>query len=79
MKKIRVGVAGIGFIGPVHIEALRRLPGIEVVSIFNRGLEKVKKKAAQLDIEHYYSDYKDFIQKNQLDCVHLCTPNTLHF
>jgi len=28
-----VGVAGLGFIGPAHIEALRRIPGIEVVAI----------------------------------------------
>ncbi len=79
MKKLRIGVAGIGFIGPAHIEALRRLPGLEVVSIFNRGYEKVKQKAAWLGIENYYDNYNDFINSDALDCVHICTPNALHY
>ena len=33
MNKIRVAVAGLGFIGPAHIEALRRIPNIEVVAM----------------------------------------------
>lgn len=32
MKKIRVGVIGLGFIGKQHVEALRRLPYIEIVA-----------------------------------------------
>ena len=79
MKKIRVGIAGIGFIGPAHIEALRRLPGIEVVSIFNRGLEKVRQKAARLGVNYYYDNFQEFIENDQLDCIHICTPNTLHY
>ena len=79
MKKIKVGIAGVGFIGPAHLEALRRIPNIEVVSIQNRGLEKVKEKALALGIERYYDNYKEFITKDELDCVHICTPNALHY
>lgn len=78
MKKLKVGVAGIGFIGPVHIEALRRIPGIEVVSIYHPG-EDVRKKADQLNIPHHHTDYEAFLNNNDLDCVHICTPNFLHF
>jgi len=79
MKKIKVGIAGVGFIGPAHLEALRRIPNIEVVSIQNRGLEKVKEKALALGIERYYDNYDEFITKDELDCVHICTPNALHY
>ncbi|WP_422080098.1 Gfo/Idh/MocA family protein [Ulvibacterium sp.] len=78
MKKIRIGVAGLGFIGPIHIEALRRIPGLEVVSVHHHN-DAIQMKAEQLGIERYYQDYDTFLSSDQLDCVHICTPNFLHF
>lgn len=78
MKKIKVGVAGLGFIGPAHIEALRRIPGIEVVAISETSDELAKTKAEQLGIAKSYSNYADLL-KHDIDCVHICTPNYLHF
>ncbi len=79
MKNIRVGIAGVGFIGPAHIEALRRLPGIEVVSISHHSAEAVKGKAEALGVAKYYSDYVEQIENDQLDCIHICTPNFVHY
>lgn len=78
MKKIRIGVAGLGFIGPIHIEALRRIPGLEIVSVHHHN-DAVKTKAEQLGVERYYQDYDTFLSSDHLDCVHICTPNFLHF
>lgn len=78
MKTIKVGVAGLGFIGPAHIEALRRLPGIEVVAISETSEELAKSKASQLGIEKYFGSYEELL-KADIDCVHICTPNNLHF
>ncbi len=33
MTKVPVGVIGTGFIGPAHVEAMRRLPNVEVVAL----------------------------------------------
>ncbi|MDH5399350.1 MAG: Gfo/Idh/MocA family oxidoreductase [Cyclobacteriaceae bacterium] len=79
MRKIRVGIAGVGFIGPAHIEALRRLPGIEVVSILHPDADEAKAKAQQLGVEKYYSDFDQQIANDQLDSIHICTPNFLHY
>jgi predicted dehydrogenase len=79
MKKLQVAVAGVGFIGPAHIEALRRIPGIEVVAILNRGLEKVKSKAELLGVSQYFDDYQEMLKTVPIDCVHICTPNNLHY
>lgn len=79
MKKINVGIAGVGFIGPAHIEALRRLPGIEVVSISHNIEEEAKEKAEALGIEKYYVNYEDQLASDELDCIHICTPNFLHY
>jgi predicted dehydrogenase len=79
MTRLKVAIAGVGFIGPAHIEALRRLPDIEVVSIFNRGAEKVKAKAQQLGVANYFDDYRQMLDSTPVDCIHICTPNNLHF
>lgn len=78
MKMIKVGVAGLGFIGPAHIEALRRIPGIEVVAISENNEELAKTKAEQLGIPKYFGSFSELL-KEDIDCVHICTPNFLHF
>jgi predicted dehydrogenase len=78
MKTIKVGVAGLGFIGPAHIEALRRIPGIEVVAISENNEELAKTKAEQLGIPKYFGSFIELLNKD-IDCVHICTPNFLHF
>ncbi len=78
MKKLNAGVIGVGFIGAAHIEALRRLHQIEVKSIVDET-EDAEKKAKQLGIDSWYSDYKEMLADPEIDCVHICTPNHLHF
>lgn len=76
---IKVGVVGLGFIGPAHIEALRRIPGIEVVAISHHTQEKAETKAGQLRIPKAYTDFYEMIEREALDAVHICTPNHLHY
>lgn len=78
-KKIKVAVAGIGFIGPVHIESLRRVPGVEVVAICHSNEKSAQQKAAELFVPNYYSDFTKMLHEEELDCVHICTPNDLHY
>lgn len=79
MKNLKIGVVGLGFIGPVHIEAIRRLPGTEVVAVSHHDAGKAQAKARQLNIPQAYTDFYEMIEKEALDCVHICTPNHLHY
>ena len=79
MSTIKVAVAGVGFIGPAHIEALRRNPNIEVVSIFHPVPGEAELKAEQLGIPKAYLSYDDLIADESIQVVHVCTPNNLHF
>ena len=79
MDKIKVAVAGLGFIGPAHIEALRRLPNIEVVAVADANEEYARDKAKQLGISTHYGDFHQLLQQEDIQCVHICTPNYLHF
>lgn len=79
MKKIRTVVAGAGFIGPVHIESIRRAGGVEVVALFHPVEKEVEAKAASFAIPHFYADFDKMIAEENFDCIHICTPNNLHY
>ncbi|MEM1134539.1 MAG: Gfo/Idh/MocA family oxidoreductase [Bacteroidota bacterium] len=79
MEKIKVAVAGVGFIGPAHIEAIRRIPNIEVVAVSHPIANEVEQKAAELGIAKGYVDYYEMIEKEDVKTVHICTPNFLHY
>jgi predicted dehydrogenase len=75
---INVGIIGTGFIGPAHIEALRRLGNINVVAICDSSKSSAEARAAELNVPHAYSDVATFLQHEGLHAVHNCTPNHLH-
>lgn len=79
MQRIQAGIIGTGFIGPAHVEALRRLGSVEVLAVAERGQELAERKAADLSIPLAYGDYHDLLANAEIEVVHNCTPNHLHF
>lgn len=79
MEKIKVGIIGTGFIGPAHIEALRRLGFVEVVALAEVDQSTAEKKATQLNIPNAYGDYRRLLDDKDIIAVHNCTPNNLHY
>jgi predicted dehydrogenase len=77
-QTIGVGVAGTGFIGPAHVEGLRR-NGIQVLGLVASSPEKAGQKAAQLGIPRSYSTMEEMLADPDIDVVHLTTPNHLHY
>ena len=67
MKTIKVGVAGLGFIGPAHVEALRRLPNIEVVAVSDVTDKVAGEKAQESGIGHFYGDFDSLIHHPGID------------
>jgi len=78
MDVIRAAVIGTGFIGPAHVEALRRL-GIEVVGVAGSSPERARPKAEPLNIRKVYADWRDLVSDPEVDVVHITTPNHLHY
>jgi predicted dehydrogenase len=78
MANIKVGIAGTGFIGPAHLEGLRR-NNIQVIGLAESTPELALQKAAELGIEKGYPSFEAMLADPQITVVHLATPNHLHF
>jgi len=78
MKKIKVAVVGTGFIGPAHVEALRRIPNVEVAALVEVTQELAEQKAELLGIPKAML-FEDMLKESDIQSVHICTPNFLHF
>lgn len=79
MRQIKAGIIGTGFIGAAHIEALRRLGFVKIEAIVEENEELARKKAEELNVEKYYCNYKELLNDKEIEVVHNCTPNFLHF
>ena len=79
MGKLKVGVIGTGFIGPVHIEAVKRTGLANVIALADVDNQTAELKATELDIPKAYGDYKKLLADENIDVVHICTPNHLHY
>ena len=78
MNSFGVAVAGTGFIGPLHVEALRRA-NQTVVGIMGSSPEKSRAAADALGIPSAYSSFDELLRDPRVDAVHITTPNRLHF
>jgi len=79
MKRIRTAVIGTGFIGPAHLEALQRIGGIQVVALASIEKEKARTLGTRFAIPKVYEKWEDVIADGDVEVIHNCTPNHLHF
>ncbi|MCW8130851.1 MAG: Gfo/Idh/MocA family oxidoreductase [Planctomycetota bacterium] len=77
-ENIGVAVAGTGFIGPVHVEGLRRL-GVRVTGVLGSTPEKSKQAAKSLGLPKGYADFDELLKDADVSAVHLAVPNVLHY
>jgi 2-hydroxy-4-carboxymuconate semialdehyde hemiacetal dehydrogenase len=78
MKTIKVALAGAGAFGIKHIEGIKNIDGVEVVSLISRDLEKTKEVAAKYGIAHTTTHLADSLALKEVDAVILCTPTQMH-
>ena len=78
LHQIRAGVIGTGFIGPVHIEALKRL-GVQVTAVCGstKGARALAEKWGIPEVYGDY-DYKAMLRSPNVDVVHITSPNKAH-
>jgi len=75
---IKVALAGAGAFGTKHLDGIRLIPGVEVISLVGRELPKTQEIAAKYGIAHTSTDLADSLAIQEVDAVILCTPTQLH-
>lgn len=77
-RTIKVALAGPGAFGLKHLDALRQIEGVEVVSLVGREPAKTREVAGRYGIGHCTSDLAESLALPHVDAVILCTPTQLH-
>ena len=79
MDRIRTAVIGTGFMGRVHLEALRRVENVDVVDIAATSQDKARAASAGYNVLNATGNWHDVINDPSIDAVHVTTPNVSHF
>jgi predicted dehydrogenase len=79
VQRIGMGLVGAGFVGPHHLEAVRRLGFVDVVAIAGSSDATARKKADALFVPKAYSSYQALLDDPDVHVVHNATPNYLHY
>ncbi len=78
MKTIKVALAGAGAFGLKHLDGIKLIDGVEVISLVGRELEKTREAAAKYGVAHVTTDLADSLALPEVDAVILCTPTQMH-
>jgi predicted dehydrogenase len=74
-----MGLVGAGFVGPHHLDAVRRLGFVDVVAIAGSSEASARKKADALHVPKAYGSVEALLADPDIQVVHNATPNYLHF
>ena len=77
-KTIKVALAGAGAFGIKHLDGIKNIDNVQVISLVGRELEKTREVAQKYGIEHVTTDLKDSLALSEVDAVILCTPTQMH-
>lgn len=79
MRRISVGIIGMGFIGKLQLDALLRIPCVHVVAVSSTKAETRELMSTQYRIPRVYADWQEVIDDPEVEAVHVCLPNALHY
>ena len=79
MKRIGMGIVGAGFVGPHHVDAVRRLGFVDIVAVAGSSQASAEKKAESLGAKRAYGSYEALLADAEVQVVHNATPNYLHY
>ena len=77
-KTIKVALAGAGAFGIKHLDGIKLIDGVEVVSLIGRELPKTQEVADKYGIAHVTTDLNESLALKDVDAVILCTPTQMH-
>jgi predicted dehydrogenase len=79
MKPVKTAIFGTGFMGRVHLEAVRRVEFVEAAAIAGRNAEAARRLGAAFAVPFITTDHREVLRDPAIDAVHIGTPNAQHF
>jgi predicted dehydrogenase len=77
-RPIRIGLIGAGQRGQQHLDDYQQIPGAEIVAVADIDESLAQRVAARYQVLNVYTDYRDLLQRDDLDAVDICLHNNLH-
>lgn len=75
---MRIALAGAGAFGEKHLDGLKNIDGVEIVSIISRRAEQAAEVAAKYGAKHSGTELSEALERDDVDAVILCTPTQMH-
>lgn len=75
---MKIALAGAGAFGEKHLDGLKNIDGVEVVSVVGRRLEPTRAVADKYGIAHACTELSEALEQPGVDAVILCTPTQMH-
>jgi 2-hydroxy-4-carboxymuconate semialdehyde hemiacetal dehydrogenase len=75
---MRIALAGAGAFGEKHLDGLKLIDGVEIVSVISRRAEQAAEVAAKYGAKHSGTELSEALARNDVDAVILCTPTQMH-
>ena len=76
---IKTAIFGTGFMGRVHLEALRRVEFVEVAAMAGRNADRARRLGEGFSVSTIAADYQEILGNPAIEAVHICTPTAQHF
>jgi predicted dehydrogenase len=78
MRRLRCGLIGFGFVGPHHLDAIRRLGFVDVTTICTQHADQAREKANRHHVPQVCANYQELLADPEIDVVDIVTPTHLH-
>ncbi len=78
LKKVRIGIIGVGQIGKRHLENYAAIDCVELVAASDIDAGELEKVAANFGIPYTYTDFRELLKRDDIDAVDVCLHNNLH-
>ncbi len=75
---MRIALAGAGAFGEKHLDGLKNVDGVEIVSVISRRAEQAAEVAAKYGAKHSGTELEEALARDDVDAVILCTPTQMH-
>ncbi|KEQ22421.1 Gfo/Idh/MocA family protein [Paenibacillus tyrfis] len=78
MRRVGIGIIGVGQIGKMHLDRYAPIEGTDVLAVCDVNEAEAKRVADMYGIPHVYTDYKEMLKQDDIEAVDVCLHNAFH-